>query len=51
MSRCMAKVRAKLKMIEASSGNVFADLRIPNAEERQTRVQLAVAINQALSER
>lgn len=31
-----------------SSGNVFADLRISNAEERQTKVRLAVAINQII---
>jgi len=29
-----------------SSGNVFADLGLSNAEERQTKVRLAVAINQ-----
>jgi predicted XRE-type DNA-binding protein len=31
-----------------SSGNVFADLGIPNAEEKQTKVRLAVAINQII---
>jgi predicted XRE-type DNA-binding protein len=31
-----------------SSGNVFADLRLPNAEEKQTKVRLAVAINQII---
>ncbi len=29
-----------------SSGNVFADLGLPNAEDKQTKVRLAVAINQ-----
>jgi len=29
-----------------SSGNVFADLGLRNAEEKQTKVRLAVAINQ-----
>jgi predicted XRE-type DNA-binding protein len=29
-----------------SSGNVFADLGLSNAEEKQTKVRLAVAINQ-----
>ena len=29
-----------------SSGNVFTDLRLANAEEKQTKVRLAVAINQ-----
>jgi predicted XRE-type DNA-binding protein len=28
-----------------SSGNVFADLGLPNAEEEQTKVRLAVSIN------
>ncbi|HEX3377970.1 MAG TPA: helix-turn-helix transcriptional regulator [Candidatus Acidoferrales bacterium] len=29
-----------------SSGNVFADLGLPNAEKKQTKVRLAVAINE-----
>ena len=33
------------------SGNVFADLGLPRAEEKQTQVWLAVAINQAIKER
>jgi predicted XRE-type DNA-binding protein len=33
-----------------SSGNVFADLRLPNAEEKQTKVRLAVAINQVIQD-
>lgn len=28
-----------------SSGNVFADLTLPDAEEKQTKVRLAVTIN------
>ena len=35
----------------ASSGNVFADLGVPNAEEKQTKVRLAVAINQIIEGR
>jgi len=31
-----------------SSGNVFADLGLANAEEKQTKVRLAVAINQII---
>src|ERR1051326_133338 len=31
-----------------SSGNVFADLGLPDAEEKQTKVRLAVAINQII---
>jgi predicted XRE-type DNA-binding protein len=34
-----------------SSGNVFADLRVKNADEKQTRVRLAVAINRILQEK
>jgi predicted XRE-type DNA-binding protein len=34
-----------------SSGNVFADLGFTNAEERRTKVQLAVAINALLQRR
>jgi predicted XRE-type DNA-binding protein len=37
--------------IVQSSGNVFADLRLPNAVDKQTRVRLAVAINQVIRER
>jgi predicted XRE-type DNA-binding protein len=35
----------------ASSGNVFADLGIPAAEEKKTKVQLAVALNQIIQKR
>jgi len=31
-----------------SSGNVFADLGLPDAEELQTKVRLAVAINEII---
>ncbi len=31
------------------SGNVFADLGFPNAEERQTKVRLAITLNKALA--
>jgi predicted XRE-type DNA-binding protein len=37
--------------IVPSSGNVFADLRLSNAGEKQTKVRLAVAINQIIQER
>jgi len=46
----MAKKKAKAGVI-ASSGNVFADLGVRNAEEKQTKVRLAVAINQILQGR
>lgn len=35
--------------ITPSSGNVFTDLRLPNAEEKQTKARLAVAINQIIA--
>jgi predicted XRE-type DNA-binding protein len=34
--------------ITRSSGNVFADLKLANADEKLTRVRLAVAINKIL---
>ena len=37
--------------IVRSSGNVFADLGLADAGERQTKVQLAVAINEVLRRR
>jgi len=40
----MAKTKDKTKVVPGS-GNVFADLGLPNAEEKQTKVRLAVAIN------
>ena len=39
----MAKPRAET--ITRGSGNVFADLGFPDAEERQTKLSLAMAIN------
>lgn len=45
------KVREKQdRRIRASSGNVFADLRLENAEEKQTKIQLAVALNRVLDQ-
>jgi predicted XRE-type DNA-binding protein len=46
----MAKKKAKAGVV-ASSGNVFADLGLRNPEEKQTKVRLAVAINQILQGR
>jgi predicted XRE-type DNA-binding protein len=40
----------KKQMATRSSGNVFADLGLPNAEEKQTKVRLAVAINQIIDD-
>lgn len=41
----MAHRRHKSDVVQ-SSGNVFADLGLSNAEEKQTKVRLAVAIHQ-----
>ena len=35
--------------VAPSSGNAFTDLRLPNADEKQTKVRLAVAINQIIA--
>jgi len=40
----MAKPKDKRGVVPSSS-NVFADLGLANAEEKQTKVRLAVAIN------
>ena len=45
----MAKTRSKSGVV-ASSGNVFSDLRLNDAEEKQTKVRLALAINQIVSQ-
>jgi predicted XRE-type DNA-binding protein len=37
--------------VRQSSGNVFSDLGLPDASEKQTRVRLAVAINQIIDAR
>jgi len=41
----------EIPSVTPSSGNVFADLGIADAEERQTKVRLALAINQILDQR
>lgn len=46
----MAKGRNN-DVVTRSSGNVFADLGLRNADEKQTRVRLAVAIKQIIQER
>ena len=48
MRSVMAKQRAKKfgsDEIVRGSGNVFADLNFPDAEERQTKLRLAYALN------
>jgi predicted XRE-type DNA-binding protein len=48
----MARRKSEAKeTVTAGSGNVFADLGFADAEERQTKVRLAFAINQILEER
>ena len=49
----MAKVQRKKRRtaMEVGSGNVFADLGLPNADELKTRVQLAVAIKREITAR
>ena len=37
--------------IERGSGNVFADLGLPDAEERQTKLRLAYALNEIIDAR
>jgi predicted XRE-type DNA-binding protein len=49
----MAKARAnkgKRREIVRGSGNVFADLGFPDAEERQTKLRLAHALNTVADE-
>ncbi len=43
----MEKAKNKVEVVP-SSGNVFADLGLPNAEEKQTKVRLAFAINEIM---
>jgi predicted XRE-type DNA-binding protein len=46
----MKRVSAKSKTsVTSGSGNVFTDLRLPDAEEKQTKVRLAITINQILA--
>ncbi len=37
-----------MEMVEPGSGNVFADLGLPDSDERQLRVQLAMRLNALL---
>jgi len=49
----MAKASAskgKTRAITRGTGNVFADLRLPDAEERQTKLKLAYALNAIMEE-
>jgi predicted XRE-type DNA-binding protein len=46
----MAEARRGSRHVVKSSGNVFVDLRLSNAVERNTKVRLAVTINQIIRE-
>src|SRR5712691_8848900 len=46
----MAIGRNRKERVVRSSGNVFVDLRLRNAEEKQTKVRLAVTINQIIED-
>lgn len=37
--------------ITPGTGNVFADLGLPDAKERQTKTRLAMALNELIAER
>jgi predicted XRE-type DNA-binding protein len=43
--------KRKSNVITASSGNVFADLGLPNAEELNTKLRLCFVINKILADR
>jgi predicted XRE-type DNA-binding protein len=43
--------KPKNNIVTPSSGNVFADLGLPNAEELGTKVRLAASLNAILAER
>lgn len=42
------KNEAREELVTRGSGNVFADLGLPDAEERQTKLRLAYTINEIL---
>jgi predicted XRE-type DNA-binding protein len=48
--RGLAAKKTRKQLPARSSGNVFADLRLPNAVEKQTKVRLAVAINRIIQD-
>jgi len=46
----VANKKTKMQLARRSSGNVFADIHLPGADEKQTKVRLAVAINQIVED-
>ena len=49
--RCDMPKRNNKAEVVPSSGNVFTDLGVNNAEEKKTKIRLAVAINQIIQSR
>jgi predicted XRE-type DNA-binding protein len=49
MARASAS-KPKVRGITRGSGNLFADLSFPDAEERQTKLRLAYALNMILDQ-
>jgi len=47
----MAKGKNKVEGVELGSGNVFADLGLSDAAELDTKLRLAIAINQQIEAR
>lgn len=47
----MTKRKSRVIAVEPSSGNVFADVGLSDAEELDTKLRLAVEINRALQAR
>ncbi len=45
----LQSTKAVVHDVELGAGNVFADLSLPDADERQLRVQLAVRLNDLLA--
>ena len=44
-------MKSSKEVIERGTGNVFADLGYADAKERQTKLRLALALNQIIEER
>ncbi len=51
MKRTMEKRVVEGVPVLTGTGNVFADLGLPNAEEEETKVQLAVKLNSILQQK
>ena len=51
MARRTSKTGSSTEAIVRGSGNVFADLGYADAEERQTKLRLALALNTILDDR